>query len=138
MLLHEPGPHVGARGESLLPDLHLFLEPSYIGMITNVSAHLFQAQPICEIECRQHGVTRVGKKKRKRKKSSNILCVSACKLHMQHEVFLLHSMMDKKQSNTLETTHTRFHKFNFWLHHLSLLHLAVFTILNRALYLNAE
>lgn len=132
MLLHEPGPHVGAQGESLLPDLHLFLEPSYIGMITNVPAHLFQAQPICEIECRQQV-----EKKKKKKKSSNILCVSVCKLHMQHEVFLLHSVIDKKQSNTSETTHTRFHKFNFWLHHLSLLHLAVFTILNRALYLNA-
>lgn len=35
--LHEPGPHVGARGEFPLPDLHLFLEPkSYIGTIASV------------------------------------------------------------------------------------------------------
>lgn len=36
-LLLEPGPHVGARGDSPLPDLHVFLEAqSYIGMIANV------------------------------------------------------------------------------------------------------
>lgn len=30
VLLHEPAPHVGARGQSPLPDLHLFLEPKVI------------------------------------------------------------------------------------------------------------
>lgn len=36
-LLLEAGPHVGARGQSPLPDLHVFLEPkSYTGTIANV------------------------------------------------------------------------------------------------------
>lgn len=69
-LLHEPGPHVAARGESLLPDLHLFLEPSYIGMIANVQLISFKHGQtnldIHNIEHRQHGdaKTEQGKKKK--------------------------------------------------------------------------
>lgn len=45
-LLHEPGPHVGARGESPLPDLHLFLEPKVIlGWSQMFGLSLFRAQP---------------------------------------------------------------------------------------------
>lgn len=63
VLLHEPGPHVAARGEFLLPDLHLFLEPSYIGMIANVQLISFKHSQtnseIHEIEHRQHGDAQV-------------------------------------------------------------------------------
>ena len=45
-LLHKPGPHVGARGESPLPDLHLFLEAKVIlGWSQMFGLSLFQAQP---------------------------------------------------------------------------------------------
>lgn len=85
----------------------IFRAQSYIGMIANVRLISLKRSRtdlnICEIERRQHEDTQVEKKKFHQ---TSILCVAACKVHMQLRVFLWHSEKDKDQRITLETTHT--------------------------------
>lgn len=52
---------------------------------------------------------------------SLVSCSIRCFLHC--------SVPDKtKKAKFQETAYTRFHHFNFWLHHVSVLHLAAFAI----------
>lgn len=85
-LLHELGPHLSARGESPLPDLHLFLEPKVIlGSSQMFGLSLFWGQPdrFEYLWDQTQAAWRYTGRKKKKFHQTNILCAAACKLHMQ-------------------------------------------------------
>lgn len=82
-LLHEPGPHVGARGDSPLHDLHLFLEPKVIsGWSQMFGLSLFRALPDrFEYITRPANVTTNVEKNKKVRNLGVWICSCTCSDH---------------------------------------------------------